>query len=82
MNIMSEWALKREGEAENVRMEGDGGRGADKAALTFWWRGGGRGLEEGSRKEDGHFGSSCKWLECLDRSSTPKGSLITELLSQ
>lgn len=37
---------------------------------------------EGSRKEDGHFGSSCKWLECLDRSSTPKGSLITEFLSQ
>ena len=47
MNIMSEWALKREGEAENVRMESDGGRGADKAALTFGggggdWRGAGR----------------------------------------
>lgn len=50
MNIMSEWALKREGEAENVRMEGDGGRGADKAALTF---GGGEegigGEQEGRR---------------------------------
>ena len=50
MNIMSEWALKREGEAENVRMESDGGRGADKAALTF---GGGEegigGEQEGRR---------------------------------